>query len=129
MNDEQKIIHYWSETSKQDFETAEILFENKKYSHALFFCHLSIEKILKALVVEKKHIAPPLLHDLVRLAEKAGLELSFKIKTQLAEINSFNIQARYDDYKLSFYKKAKKRFAAKYVAITKEILLWLNMQR
>jgi len=36
MNDEQKIIHYWSETSKQDFETAEILFENKKYSHALF---------------------------------------------------------------------------------------------
>ena len=51
MNDEQKIIQYWAATSKQDFETAEILFENKKYSHALFFCHLSIEKILKALIV------------------------------------------------------------------------------
>ena len=128
MNDEQKIIQYWSATSKQDFETAEILFENKKYSHALFFCHLSIEKILKALIVKTTHAAPPLVHDLVRLAEKTGLALSSKIKTQLAEISSFNIQARYDDYKLSFYKKAKKRFSAKYIAITKEILVWLSRQ-
>jgi len=128
MNEEQKIIKYWSMTSKQDFETAEILFENKKYSHALFFCHLSIEKILKAFIVRTTHTAPPLVHDLVRLAEKTGLGLSDKIKTGLAEISSFNIQARYDDYKLSFHKKANKRFAAKYIAMTKEILIWLNTQ-
>lgn len=128
MSDEREIIKYWSATSKQDFESAEILFENKKYSHALFFCHLSIEKILKALIVRKTHAAPPLVHDLVRLAEKTDLTLSDKLKENLAEISSFNIQARYDDYKLSFYKKAKKRFAAKYITMTKEILIWLNKQ-
>ncbi len=128
MSDEREIIKYWSATSKQDFESAEILFENKKYSHALFFCHLSIEKILKALIVRKTHVAPPLIHDLVRLAEKTDLTLSDKLKENLAEISSFNIQARYDDYKLSFYKKAKKRFAAKYITMTKEILIWLNKQ-
>ncbi|MBI5746475.1 MAG: HEPN domain-containing protein [Nitrospirae bacterium] len=48
MATEQQIIEYWSMASKQDLEAAEILFENKKYHHALFFCHLSIEKTLKA---------------------------------------------------------------------------------
>lgn len=128
MNHERRIIKYWSLTSRQDFETAEILFENKKYSHSLFFCHLSVEKLLKALIVQKTHVAPPLLHDLVRLAQKADIVLSSTIRDQLVEINSFNIQSRYDDYKLSFYKKAKKRFAAKYIAVTKEILTWLNTQ-
>ncbi|MBU1055676.1 MAG: HEPN domain-containing protein [Proteobacteria bacterium] len=126
MNKEQKIIKYWSAASKQDFETAEILFENMRYHHALFFCHLSIEKILKAIIVKKTQEAPPLLHDLVRLAEKAVIELSDKKKNELAEISIFNIEARYDDYKFSFYKKANKRFTAKYVNKTRKILIWLN---
>lgn len=78
MDNEQRIIEYWSAASKQDFETAEILFENKKYHHALFFCHLSIEKNLKATIVKTTRKAPPLLHDLVRLAEKTGIKLSAK---------------------------------------------------
>jgi HEPN domain-containing protein len=128
MENEQKIIEYWSTASKQDFETAEILFENKKYYNALFFCHLSVEKYLKAIIVKKTHGAPPLVHDLVRLAEKAGIILSAKQKNELAEISTFNIKARYDDYKLSFYKKANKRFTSKYVTKTRKILKWLGKQ-
>jgi AbiV family abortive infection protein len=126
MDDEQRIIEYWSAASKQDFETAEILFENKKYHHALFFCHLSIEKNLKATIVKTTRKAPPLLHDLVRLAEKTGIKLSAKQKIELAEISVFNIEARYDDYKFSFYKKANKKFTLKYINKTKKILKWLN---
>lgn len=126
MKNEQKIIEYWVTASKQDFETAEILFENEKYHHALFFCHLSIEKILKAIIVKTTQEAPPLLHDLVRLAERTGIKLSAKQKIELAEISTFNIEARYDDYKLSFYKKANKRFASKYLNKTRKILKWLN---
>lgn len=33
-----------------------------------------------------------------------------------------------DDYKLSFYKKANKRFTSKYVNKTKKVLKWLNNQ-
>jgi HEPN domain-containing protein len=125
MNDEQKIIKYWAMTSAQDFETAEILFGNSRYHHALFFCHLSIEKILKALIVKKTQEAPPLVHDLVRLAERTGIKLSANQKNELAEINAFNIEARYDDFKLSFFKKANKRFASKYINKTRKILKWL----
>jgi|SRR3989338_589557 len=126
MEYEQKIIKYWSTASKQDFETAEILFKNKKYHHALFFCHLSIEKFLKAIIVKTTQGAPPLLHDLVRLAERTSINLSAKQKNELAEVSTFNIEARYDDYKLSFYKKANKRFTLKYITMTRRILKWLS---
>jgi len=126
MENERKIVQYWFKASKQDIESAEILFKNGKYHHALFFCHLSIEKILKAIIVKTTQDAPPLLHDLVRLAERTGIKLSMKQKIELAEISTFNIEARYDDYKLSFYKKANKRFTSKYLNKTIKILKWLN---
>ena len=124
--DEQRVIKYWLKTTIQDFETAELLHKNKKYHHALFFCHLSIEKMLKALVVKSTNAAPPLIHDLVRLAEKTEIPLAEQFKNDLAEITTFNIQTRYDDYKLSFYKKAKKRFSLKYLNKTRRMLKWLN---
>lgn len=90
---ENDIVKNWFNASKQDFETAVILFENKKYHHALFFCHLSIEKYLKAIIIKTTKKAPPLIHDLVRLAEKTDIKLTDKIKNELADISAFNIQA------------------------------------
>lgn len=126
MKTEQEVIKYWITASKEDLDSAEILFQNKKYHHALFFCHLSIEKMLKAIIVKSTGTAPPLIHDLVRLAEKAGLDLNERRKDELAEITTFNIDARYDDYKLSFRKKAKRRFSLGYLKKTREMLQWLN---
>ena len=126
MKSEREVIKYWLTASKEDFDSAEILYRNKKYHHALFFCHLSIEKMLKAIIIKSTKTAPPLIHDLVRLAERAGLPLSELQKNELAEITTFNVEARYDDYKLSFRKKAKKQFSLKYLEKTKEILQWLS---
>ncbi len=123
---ESEVIKYWLKASREDFDTADILCKNKKYHHALFFCHLSIEKMLKAIIVKSTKTAPPLIHDLVRLAERAGLPLSELQKNELAEITTFNVEARYDDYKLSFRKKAKKQFSLKYLEKTREILQWLS---
>ena len=126
MKSEQEVVKYWLSASKEDFDSAEILFQNKKYHHALFFCHLSIEKMLKAIIVKSAKTAPPLSHDLIRLAEKAQLPLSDPQKDELAEITTFNIGARYDDYKLSFRKKAKRQFSLKYLQKTSEMLQWLS---
>lgn len=125
-NTEKNIIEFWAKASKNDFESAQILFKNKKYNHALFFCHLSVEKILKSIIVKNTKSAPPLIHDLIRLAEKTGIDLTEDIKDELAEITTFNIEARYDDYKLSFFKKANKEFTSKYITMTKDILKWLK---
>ena len=126
MKSERDVVKYWVTASAEDFDSAEILYQNKKYHHALFFCHLSIEKMLKAIVVKSTGAAPPLSHDLVRLAERAGLDLSEPKKNELAEITTFNIAARYDDYKLSFQEKATEEFSLKYLKKTGEILEWLS---
>lgn len=104
-------IEYWLKSSQDDLDTSKKLFELGKYHHSLFFLHLSLEKIIKGVYLLKKDEAPLLTHDLVFLAEKAEIEISQIEKEELAEISTFNIAARYDDYKLRFYKKATKDYA------------------
>lgn len=74
----QKQIDYWRQGSDDDFETAGILIESKKYVHGLFFCHLSIEKIIKALIVKNTLDIPPKPHDIFYLTKIAGIELPLK---------------------------------------------------
>ena len=104
-------IEYWLTSSKDDLDTANKLYASEKYHHCLFFVHLALEKILKALYIFQKQGPPPPIHDLVRLAEKSGVKVSNDLIYQLAEISTFNVAARYDDYKFKFYKKATKEYA------------------
>ena len=48
-----KVVDFWNESAQNNFETAEFLFNGKKYADCLFFCHLAIEKALKGLVVKE----------------------------------------------------------------------------
>ena len=124
-----KNIKYWLDSSKKDFEVAQGLFKLKHYPQCLFFCHLSVEKILKAIVVKITKKYPPYVHGLRRLAELGEIKLTLEQKKILDEIFTFNIAGRYKDAKLEFYKKYnKKEYAQKYLAITKNLLLWLKKE-
>ena len=98
----------------------------ERYHHALFFCHLAVEKMLKSVYVTKIGNVPPPLHNLLLLTDKAKIKLPEATLEQLREINTFNVEARYDDYKLKFYKKATKDFSEKWFSVTKKLLLWLK---
>ena len=103
-----------------NLDTAEKLFSAGKYHHCLFFAHLSLEKLLKALVIKetKEHALPT--HNLTKLAEDAKVAATEEQKEELKEITVFNIEARYDSYKHSFYQKATKEYAKKWIDKTKE---------
>ncbi|MBI4991385.1 HEPN domain-containing protein [Candidatus Gottesmanbacteria bacterium] len=120
---ERKIVDYWIKSAEEDLLTAESLLKEKRYLHCLFFCHLFLEKILKAVFIARKHTAPPWIHDLLKLAGESDIELEENSKKDLREISRFNITARYDDYKFSMYKKASHEFTQKYFSKTKEIYL------
>lgn len=123
----QKTIKYWLNGSAKDFEAAERLFENKLYPQSLFFYHLSVEKILKAVVMKRTGKMPPFIHDLHRLAEIAKIKLTKDREEILEKIFTFNITGRYADEKFEFYRKYNdKEFAEKYLKITEELLLWLK---
>lgn len=124
--DAQKVINFWLESAEDDFDTAEKLFATKKYHHCLFFCHLFLEKALKALVIKKtgQHALP--IHNLTSLAKKAEIELVSKREKELYTISRFNIKARYDSYKFKFYKQATKEYTQKWFKICQEIYQWLK---
>jgi HEPN domain-containing protein len=103
------------------------LYNSKDYHWSLFIGHLVIEKLLKAIYVKKTidNLSPPRTHDLLLLSEKSGLTIDENIKDILDLITTFNISARYPDYKQSFYKKCTKDYCEKIIRDIKELRLWL----
>ncbi|NLB18591.1 MAG: HEPN domain-containing protein [Syntrophomonadaceae bacterium] len=119
-----EIIAYWVATAEQDYQTMMHLYYSKDYHWCLFMGHLVLEKLLKAVYVARKGIDVPRSHDLLRLSEKAGLNTNDEQKDRMDLITSFNIAARYPDYKQSFYKKCTKMFADEALIAIKELRMW-----
>ena len=119
-------IKYWIDSSDDDFQAMNHLFEKNDYTWTLFIGHLVLEKLLKAWYVKINSKAPPLIHDLVRIAEKGGLILDENQKDILDTISTFNIRGRYDDYKREFYKKCSYEFTKEWVQNIKEFREWIK---
>ena len=81
---------------------------------------------LKRLIIEHTDDAPPITHDLVKLAIAAGLTSTDTQVIRLREITTFNIEARYDIHKDRLYKKATPDFTNTYMIITEELFLWIH---
>jgi HEPN domain-containing protein len=97
-----EIVRYWVESSDDDYQVMQSLFDNGHYAWALFLSHLVIEKLLKACHVKYVDVNYPRIHNLVEIAVKANLDLSMEQKGFLVELTTFNLSARYPDYKNRF---------------------------
>jgi HEPN domain-containing protein len=126
--DKDKLIKYWSDSSDEDFDTMTTMYESEKFNWALFVGHLMIEKLLKALYVKINNDYPPFIHNLLRLAEKCDLELTDDQRLFLVTVTAFNINARYDDYKMSFQQKCTPEFTATWIENLKINRQWIKKQ-
>lgn len=122
----EKLNQYWIDGSDDDFETMIAMFESKRFNWSLFIGHLMIEKLLKAFYVKVKSDYPPLIHNLLRLAQKSDLELTDDKMEQLVTITAFNINARYDDYKMSFKNLCTPDFTSTWIEKLKELRTWIK---
>lgn len=126
MNKEQH-INYWRESAHHDFESAKSMFDSARYDWCLFVGHLVLEKILKAIFVDRNdNQMPPKTHNLVRLSELCKINLDDNQKFYLDKINDFNIATRYPDYKLEFYKRCSKKYTKEYFDKIEEFYKWFN---
>jgi HEPN domain-containing protein len=98
MIDIKKQIDYWAKGAASDMETAEVLLTANKYIEGLFFCHLTIEKILKALVVKNTNQLAPKSHNLIYLSELAKVNLSDDNSSLLSVLMKYQIEGRYPEY-------------------------------
>ncbi len=118
-------ISYWCHSAENDWSVAGHLFEKADYSYALFFGHLTLEKLLKGLCVQLSGENPPRSHRLVYLAEKADLILDEAHIEILEVVTDFNLEARYPDEKFSFYKRCTKEFTKEHLDKIEEMKTWL----
>ena len=95
--DVQRQIEYWLTGSQDDIEAAVVLLEKGKVRQSLFFAHLAVEKALKAYVSKATDAVPPRTHDLLRLAELAGISLAVPRRTFMARLQRYCLEGRYPD--------------------------------
>ena len=120
-------VKYWHESAGHDLESAESIFGSDRYDWCLFVGHLALEKILKAVFVDRNDNAmPPKIHNLVRLAELSNIILEDEQKILLDRINDFNIQIRYPDYKFEFYKRCSAEYTRENLDKIKEFYTWFS---
>ncbi len=119
----QKQIDYWINGAVDDLESAEILIERKRMLHGLFFCHLVIEKILKAHVVKISQEIAPRTHNLIHLLEEVHLELSESEEIFLGILMKYQLQGRYPDYNPIIPDKL---IVQNYLKQTENLLQWLK---
>jgi HEPN domain-containing protein len=100
-------IDYWINGAKDDLLTAEVLIQRNRYLHGLFFCHLVVEKAIKAHVVKTTKEIAPRTHNLILLSEKAKIEFESDDDIFLGILMKYQLQGRYPDYNPSIPEKAK----------------------
>lgn len=120
-----KHIRYWNSGAAEDWEVAVDLVRQGKTRHGLFFAHLALEKALKAAVCRMTGDMPPRTHNLVRLAQVAGLAPSPAVLDVLAEMNQYNVEGRYPGTPAPPLSATD---AEKQLARCNEVLEWLKTQ-
>ena len=114
-----RVINAWIKSSDDNYDEMLDFFKINRNNWALFIGHLCLEKLLKAYFIKVNHKHSQNLHNLIRVAELSHLELTNEQRNDFAMITTFNISARYDDFKQNFYNKCTSEFTDKWVEIIK----------
>jgi HEPN domain-containing protein len=96
-----KQVDFWRAGAADAFASGELLIANGRWSFGLFLLHLSIEKALKALVVQHTREVAPRTHDLLWLARRAELMLPDDLLAMLGEFQVYCLAGRYPDSDLT----------------------------
>jgi HEPN domain-containing protein len=118
-----KQIEYWISSAKSDLDTAELLIRESKFVHGLFFCHLAIEKVLKAHVIKDTGEIPPKTHNLVYLLDLTKIDFDEGYEDFLGILMKYQLEGRYPDYNPILPAKEK---VFEYLNKTKKMLTWIE---
>jgi HEPN domain-containing protein len=125
--DQKEMIAYWYQSAEQNRNDAQSMFVSNHYDWSLFVWHLAIEKRLKG-ILTSKNLEQPKIHNLVKLIDMAGIDLTPQLRNELQEITTFNLEIRYAEYKYEFHKRADQKYAETWGKKCEEIYQWLKTQ-
>lgn len=122
------MLKYWVDSSDNDHGAMMNLYKAGNYTWALFIGHIVIEKLFKGLYAKRNCDTPHASksHNLLKLAEECNIELDDDKISILTVINTFNISARYDDYKNEFSKKCTKDYTKEQIDRIDGVREWIK---
>lgn len=116
----------WFDQAKEQYDDMLYLYEGRRYSLSVYCAHQSLEKLLKASIVEFGNIPAPKIHKLDELALQSTLAISEEWLEDLAEITRHFWRVRYPDFQTYTY--TSKESVSPTIEKTKELFLWISKQ-
>lgn len=116
----------WLRQANYDMDTAEFMFSGGRYFYAVFMCHLSIEKALKAFYLKRLQEIPPKVHNLVYLLNKIDAKPPETIGRFLVKLNEASVVTRYPDNMEKLQKDYTKPVVEDIIKKSKSALEWIK---
>jgi HEPN domain-containing protein len=118
----------WLEDADYDLESAKAMLESKRYFFVVFMCHLTIEKLLKAVIVERLGIQPPKIHGLIALATRTTLTVPVKHRKLVNELDDMGVITRYPDGRRAIAASLTDKRVSGFYKRTIEFAKWLKQE-
>jgi len=119
------IPEQWAERAQYDLETARAMLKSGRFLYVLFCCQQAVEKMLKGVIAKRTEALPPRLHDLMRLAEHAGLDLGEEQVAFMLALSEYYVKTRYLHEIASLSRDASRESAQQVLSKTEAIVEWL----
>ena len=113
-------------SAEYDLQTAQSMLNSGRYIYVIFMCHMSIEKMLKAIVAEVTGKTPPKTHSLIYLVKLAKVQFSQELFDFVAKINNVSVITRYPDNFSEILKAYPQDIAQEYLIRTREVFKCLK---
>ena len=113
-------------SAEYDLQTAESMLNSGRYIYVVFMCHLSIEKMLKAIVAEVTKQIPPKTHNLIYLMKLGKVQLTQELFDFVTKINNASIVTRYPEDFSKLLDAYPKEIAQDYLNKSKEAVQCLK---
>lgn len=116
----------WIASAEYDLETARHMLATRRYIYVVFFCHLALEKMLKAHVAEVTQAVPLKTHDLGTLIRVSGLQLPQLHLALIGTLNSASVPTRYPDDLQKLLGVYTQQTVEGFLERTEELMQWLR---
>lgn len=129
MKSKKEHIDFWLLQSEDDWSAVDTLFSGQNYVQSLFFAHLVIEKLCKAIWIKHNDSnVPPKTHNLIYLLSATPVEISSTVNEFLLNLNRFQLEGRYPDYRTKMNEICDEKFTKDMLNVTNELREWLIEQ-
>jgi HEPN domain-containing protein len=118
----------WLRQADYDMDTADYMHQGGRHLHAVFMCHLAVEKALKGWYYEKRREFPPKSHSLVFLLNEIGIMPPESHGRFIVRLSEASIPTRYPEDLAKVERDFTGEIVAGILAGGREVIAWIRTQ-